>query len=133
MSFGRAPITVRDVALPEHVIPISVYPLLRWMRAFDVFAGAAGYNTCCEVMLSGVPSLLVPNTRVQDDQTRRAGMLQAHAPVVVSPCETAAQRAEAVAQVLALDRAEAPSPAAMPDGAAQAADEILALIGRGEP
>jgi UDP:flavonoid glycosyltransferase YjiC (YdhE family) len=135
--WARAPITVRDVALPEHVLPISVYPLLRFMRAFDVFAGAAGYNTCCEAMLSGVPSLLVPNTRVQDDQTRRAGMLQAHAPVVVSPCETAAERADAVARVVAEIVAhsgtEPPSPAAMPDGAAEAADEILALIGRDAP
>ena len=70
--WARAPITVDDIALPGNVTPISVYPLVRYLRAFDVFAGAAGYNTCCEVIQSGVPSLLVPNALVADDQARRA-------------------------------------------------------------
>src|SRR5690606_38452621 len=74
VAWARVPISVRDAQLPDDVLPISVYPLVRYMRAFDVFAGAAGYNTCCEVVHSRVPSLLVPNALVADDQERRAEM-----------------------------------------------------------
>src|SRR5690606_25438571 len=98
----RAPITVKDVPPPNGVVPIAVYPLARYMRAFDVFVGAAGYNTCCEVLQSRLPALFVPNTLVVDDQTRRARRVAQAVPAVVSPCETADQRREAVARLLAL-------------------------------
>src|SRR5690606_14903948 len=52
--WARPPISVRDVELPSSVQPLSVYPLARYLRAFDVFVGAAGYNTCCEVVQTGV-------------------------------------------------------------------------------
>ena len=125
--WARAPITVRDVPLPETVIPISKYPLVRYMRAFDAFAGAAGYNTCCEVVQAGIPSLLVPNRQVADDQSRRAQMVAEFAPVVVSPCETDAQRQESLQRLLALGNAQL-SRSPEPDGAQLAADEILSLV-----
>ena len=75
-----APISVRDVKLPATVQPLSVYPLARYLRAFDMFVGAAGYNTCCEVAQAKLPSLIVPNTLLADDQMARARMLAAHAP-----------------------------------------------------
>ena len=126
----RTPISASDVTLPDGVIPLAVYPLVRFMRAFDVFVGAAGYNTCCEVLQSGVPTLFVPNTLVADDQTRRAEMVAEVMPAVVSPCETSEQRARAVASLLALDGG-APSRRSTYDlsGAEHAADEIVALIG----
>src|SRR5690606_19654553 len=88
------------VALPDGVTPVSVYPLARYLRAFDVFVGAAGYNTCCEVVQSGIVSLLVPNAELADDQRRRAGLVAELAPVVVSACETDAQRQSAVRALL---------------------------------
>jgi UDP:flavonoid glycosyltransferase YjiC (YdhE family) len=128
VAWAQAPITVRDVPLPDDVLPISVFPLVRYMRAFDVFAGAAGYNTCCEVLQSGVPSLLVPNTRVADDQARRAHMIAAHAPVVVSPCEEPGERADAVERLLALSATGRTAAPVGLDGAERAAEEILALL-----
>jgi UDP:flavonoid glycosyltransferase YjiC (YdhE family) len=128
VAWARAPITVRDVPLPNGVIPVSVFPLARYMRAFDAFAGAAGYNTCCEVIQSGVPTLLVPNTLVADDQVRRASIVAGHAPVVVSDCETQDEQRHAVAALLALDGARARYPGINLDGAERAADEVLALI-----
>lgn len=126
----RTPITLSDVPLPEDVIPITVYPLVRVMRAFDVFVGAAGYNTCCEVLQAGVPALFVPNTLVADDQIRRAEMVAQAVPAVVSPCESAEQRANAVERLLALrGNAQAGELAFDLSGADHAADEILALIG----
>jgi UDP:flavonoid glycosyltransferase YjiC (YdhE family) len=125
----RAPISVGDVSLPDDVIPIAVYPLVRFMRAFDVFVGAAGYNACCEVLQSGVPSLFVPNTMVADDQTRRAELVAQVAPAVVSPCDSPAERTRAVESLLALQQGpQAMRPAVDLSGAEYAADEILALI-----
>jgi UDP-N-acetylglucosamine--N-acetylmuramyl-(pentapeptide) pyrophosphoryl-undecaprenol N-acetylglucosamine transferase len=128
----RTPITLSDVPLPDGVIPIAVYPLLRYMRAFDVFVGAAGYNTCCEVLQSGLPALFVPNTLVNDDQTGRAEMISQAGPAVVSPCETPEQRAGAVEALLALlAGAKATYTAFNLDGAEHAANEILGLLRAG--
>jgi predicted glycosyltransferase len=128
VAMAQVPISVRDVTLPDGVLPISVYPLSRCMRAFDVFAGAAGYNTCCEVIQAGIPSLLVPNTMLADDQARRAEMVARQAPVVVSPCETREERREAVARLLEIDDVPVGRPGIDLDGAERAADEILALV-----
>ena len=124
----RTPISASDVALPEGVVPISVYPLLRVMRAFDVFVGAAGYNTCCEVLQANLPALFVPNTLVADDQTRRAEMVAEAIPAVVSPCETDDERQRAVEELIRLV-AERPKGgrAFELDGADRAAEEILAF------
>lgn len=134
--WARAPISASDVPLPDGVIPLAVYPLLRVMRAFDVFVGAAGYNTCCEVLQSRVPTLFVPNTMVADDQTRRAETVAEAAPAVVSPCESSEERARAVERLLAIaPRTQGAGKTFDLSGAERAADEILALIGttRGAP
>ena len=121
---------MRDIPLPDDVLPISAYPLSLYMRAFYVFAGASGYNTCCEVIQSGVPSLLVPNLKVADDQARRAEMVARQAPVVVSPCETVNERREAVERLLEIDAASAATSAIALEGAEHAANEILAIVDR---
>jgi UDP:flavonoid glycosyltransferase YjiC (YdhE family) len=128
--WARAPISVRDVPLPGDVLPVSLFPLVRYMRAFDVFAGAAGYNTCCEVIQSGVPSLLVPNMQVADDQALRAGIVSRYAPVVVSPCETHEERSEAVSLLLEVDSASRRWPDVDLDGSERAAEDIMALVDR---
>jgi UDP-N-acetylglucosamine--N-acetylmuramyl-(pentapeptide) pyrophosphoryl-undecaprenol N-acetylglucosamine transferase len=125
----RAPISANDVPLPDDVLPISVYPIVRYMRAFDVIVSAAGYNTCCEVLQSGVPTLFVPNTLVADDQTHRAQMVAQAAPAAVSPCETEAQRSDAVEQLLTLSVDRDGRRAFDLSGAERAAEEILRLAG----
>jgi UDP:flavonoid glycosyltransferase YjiC (YdhE family) len=125
----RPAISVRDIPLPPGAIPITAYPLVRCLRAFDVFAGAAGYNTCCEVIQAGVPSLLVPNTLLADDQTRRAEMVSRFAPVVVSPCRTREECRDAVLHLVSLDARAAEATTLALDGAERAADEILSLAG----
>lgn len=124
-----APISVRDVELPDAVRPVSVYPLARYLRAFDVFIGAAGYNTCCEVAQARIPSLIVPNTLLADDQGARACLLARHAPVVVSACETDGEARGAVRQLLDLTRHGTPGgsePLAL-SGAGIVAEALLAL------
>ena len=127
--WARPPISASDIALPDGVISITQFPLLRIMRAFDVFVAAAGYNTCCEVLQSRVPTLFVPNTQVADDQAARAQLVAQAVPAVVSPCETAEQRADAVGSLLsARDNVIMDAPTIDLRGAECAADEILALI-----
>lgn len=127
--WARAPISVRDVPLPDDVLPISVYPLSRYMRAFDVFVGAAGYNACYELIQAGLPGLLVPNTLLADDQARRAEMVSCYSPVVVSACETREEQRKAVRRLLEIDAGSAGSSAIELEGADRAAEEILALMG----
>jgi UDP:flavonoid glycosyltransferase YjiC (YdhE family) len=126
----RAPISVRDIELPAGVMPLTVYPLARYLRAFDAFVGAAGYNTCCELVQAGVPALLVPNAQLADDQVRRAHMVADAMPAVVSACETDEEREAAVRELLGMWGATQPARAVMPmNGAALAAEKILALAG----
>ena len=131
--WAKAPISVRDVELPEGVMPICVYPLARYLRAFDVFVGAAGYNTCCEVVQAYIPSLLVPNTQLVDDQMRRAQRVASLMPTVVSACETDSQRITAVEELLEMTaKVGMNRPSILMNGASLAAEEIFALAaGRG--
>jgi UDP:flavonoid glycosyltransferase YjiC (YdhE family) len=124
----RAPISVRDVELPDGVMPLTVYPLARYLRAFDAFVGAAGYNTCCELVQAGVPALLVPNAELADDQVRRAHMVADVMAAVVAPCETDQDRQDAVGKLLGMLGDASVSRTAIPmNGARLAADRIIAL------
>ena len=128
----RTPISTSDVELPDNVIPISIYPLVRYMRAFDVIISAAGYNSCCEIIQSKVPTLFVPNTLVSDDQAARAELVAKATSAIVSPCESKEQCRQAVDRLLAqVPEGEAGSIVPDLSGAECAADEILGLIQRG--
>ncbi|MBL8474342.1 MAG: hypothetical protein JNM98_21320 [Rhodocyclaceae bacterium] len=133
--WARAPISIRDVDLPAGVKAVSLYPLARYMRAFDAFVGAAGYNTCCEVVLAQIPSLLVPNLQLVDDQAARARIVATLAPALVSSCESEAECRSAIDTLLALPAAKASARphAIRMDGARLAADRICALAANAEP
>lgn len=130
VSWAVPSIATKAPELPAGVKPIEVYPLAKYLRAFDAFVGAAGYNTCCEVAQAGVPTLLVPNDLVVDDQQHRAMNTATYAPCVVSSCNTEEARRGAVSQLLLV--ADAPKPVlplAM-NGADIAAEVILGLVRR---
>ncbi|MEW6283808.1 MAG: hypothetical protein AB1758_34670, partial [Candidatus Eremiobacterota bacterium] len=38
----------------------------------DMAIAAAGYNTCCELWLAGIPALFLPQEKIADEQERRA-------------------------------------------------------------
>jgi UDP-N-acetylglucosamine:LPS N-acetylglucosamine transferase len=66
---GRGPARLGDSAVPVR----SVYPVSRYVRAFDVAFSAAGYNTFHELIAFAVPTVFVPNEHaIVDDQGARA-------------------------------------------------------------
>jgi hypothetical protein len=63
-----------DLPTGERVTSLTeVYPLARYLTAFDAGIVSAGYNAAHELPLAGVPSVLVANTAsAWDDQIARA-------------------------------------------------------------
>lgn len=54
----------------------GIFPLVRYLAAFDAAVSAAGYNSVHELIPAAIPTLLVPNTSTRtDDQVARAGEL----------------------------------------------------------
>jgi hypothetical protein len=52
---------------------ISIFPLVRYLNAFDAAVSASGYNAVHELLYSALPTLLVPNSDAKtDDQPTRA-------------------------------------------------------------
>lgn len=128
VSWAVPSIATKAPDLPAGVKPLEIYPLAKYLSAFDAFVGAAGYNTCCEVVQAGVPSLLVPNDLVVDDQPLRAMKTAKYAPCVVSSCNTDEERKAAVQALLSLAVASKEmSPLAL-NGADHAAEAILSLV-----
>lgn len=127
VSWAVPSISTKAPELPLGIKPLEIYPLAKYLRAFDAFVGAAGYNTCCEVVQAGVPSLLVPNDLVVDDQQSRAMNTGKYLPCVVSACASDAERTAAVQGLLALVGAPRP---VLPElnGADLAAEAILGLV-----
>src|SRR5699024_5128515 len=69
----KPPIAGREQRGLEQVTHVSVYPLSRYMHAFDFAVAAAGYNSYHEHLAFGLPSIFVPNDHTRtDDQVGRA-------------------------------------------------------------
>lgn len=102
VSWTVPSISTKDPELPEGVKLLELYPLAKYLRAFDYIVAAAGYNTCCEIVQTGVPSLLIPNEQVVDDQKLRAIRTAKYVPCVVSSCENKEERKVVVKALLKL-------------------------------
>lgn len=76
----NSPLAVRDPDDIPGVIQLhGIYPLIRYLSAFDAAISAAGYNAVHELIPAGVPTLLVPKSASNtDDQVARASFLAEH-------------------------------------------------------
>jgi hypothetical protein len=69
----RSIIAAKGDGLPSNVRSISVYPLARYLPAFDLAFAASGYNSYHELVLAGVPTAYLPNLETAtDDQGARS-------------------------------------------------------------
>jgi glycosyl transferase family 1 len=67
--------TIATAPMPavEGATVVKLYPLSRYLRAFDLTVSAAGYNSYHEQIGFGIPTLFLPNTATKlDDQVGRA-------------------------------------------------------------
>ena len=73
----KSPLSTRELDEAPGVVELEgVYPLMRYLAAFDAAISAAGYNSVHELIPAGVPTLLVPKSASNtDDQMTRASFL----------------------------------------------------------
>ena len=73
VAFLVSPISLTTPELPEAVRVLRLFPVARYLAAFDFVISATGYNSYHELLLSATPGLFVPNEHPQtDDQLARA-------------------------------------------------------------
>lgn len=105
-----------------------VYPVARYLRAFDVAITAAGYNVVHEVIRAGVPGVFVPRVTVSvDDQDTRAEAVAARRLGWRVAGTDDASFAEAVRDALRGRRGGALDPDVVTNGAGDAAQWLAAL------
>jgi hypothetical protein len=79
VAVTRAAIALDGIPLgdSDRVVEMrGVYPLVRYLGAFDAVVSSAGYNAVHEFLPVGLPTLLVPNAATRtDDQIARARFL----------------------------------------------------------
>lgn len=118
--------------LPPQVIRLrGVFPIARYMRAFDFGVVAAGYNAFHETLAARLPALFIPMERLTDDQAARAGWAarQGYGVSVSGPSDPSIPE---MAESLARPEVREPLERALagleiPDGAARMALELEAL------
>lgn len=131
-AIARHRVGVGGAGSPRVHMLEDVYPLARYLSAFDAAVSAAGYNAVHELLAAQVPTLLVPNTApATDDQVARAEGAARRGVVLCAQRELAAS-----VQALLGDRETLRSAMAEldpPTGGRQIADRVLALAASGAP
>jgi UDP:flavonoid glycosyltransferase YjiC (YdhE family) len=136
---AQSPITLQPggTAGLDDVLMRSVYPVSRYLRAFDAAFSAAGYNSFHELIAFAVPTVFVPNEHaVVDDQAARARFAEwAGAALAVSEWSTAELlgRVEAVLEPHVQAHLSANCRRVFPGNGAADAAAVLAGLARQQP
>ena len=73
IAVGEWLISDQPIDLPKTVVRMPGYPFARYFKAFDLAISAVGYNSFHELLFAGIPSILIPNEAMgQDNQLSRA-------------------------------------------------------------
>lgn len=125
----QSPIATREQNLPEGVMPLKKYPIAQFLKAFEGFVSAAGYNSCYESAMAGLPTLFLPNEKLLDNQIKRAGFLKTRKLAVI--CENEDEMSIKTAVLAFMELLEQPDhePIVFPNGAYLACQ---ALSGMGD-
>jgi hypothetical protein len=123
---------------PDGPTVISVFPLVRYLKAFDAAVSASGYNAAHELLYSLTPTLLVPNPAAPlDDQGTRARVLAGIGLALAADPERPAEFEGAIDRLLDVrvrDRLVAACAELPPStGATQAARFVISLASSGPP
>lgn len=127
------PMAEARLELPVDARRIEVFPLARYLRAFDLVISAAGYNAFHEVLLAGVPAIFVPNEHPQqDDQLSRARFAESQGLGLAVRTDEVYRLPQAIEQLLAPDAGAGIERrcAALPhgSGASEAAALLLDMV-----
>ena len=133
-----APLAAGGPADPGGPTLISVFPLVKYLKAFDAAVSASGYNAAHELLYSLTPTLLVPNPAPQlDDQRTRARVLAGIGLALAADPERPAEFTGAIDRLLDVrvrDRLVAACSELPPTtGATQAARFVISLASSGPP
>jgi UDP:flavonoid glycosyltransferase YjiC (YdhE family) len=72
-------IAKEEITLPASIRRVRLYPIARYLNAFDYAVSAAGYNAFHELQRSALPTLFMPNENpMMDDQLSRALYARQH-------------------------------------------------------
>jgi hypothetical protein len=117
---------------------ISVFPLVKYLKAFDAAVSASGYNAVHELLYSHTPTLLVPNADAAlDDQPTRARVIAGTGLALSADPERPAEFEAALVRLLDVrvrDRLVAACQELQPTtGATQAARFVISLASSGPP
>ncbi|MGH3516230.1 MAG: glycosyltransferase [Haloechinothrix sp.] len=134
VALARTPLTAGELGVDsDRVVPLrGVFPLARYLSAFDVAVTEAGYNSFHEMLHAGLPTVLVPTSAaVTDDQLARARWAADHGLALTAPEDAPRLVADAVATLLDADTrqrlAARCAELAAPTGASAAAVALLEL------
>lgn len=122
----RRTLEARARVMPGAHVSITVSDPLSYIAAADVVFSMCGYNTTMEIMRSATPAVLIPRRGPSAEQRTRARLFAERGWVdMVDPDDLGGD-----ALLAATRRALASGPVARPwpDGLAQAASELLALL-----
>lgn len=152
---GRLPSEMRSLVVTGPLMPlesqrrlqaiapesVTVVPFVEGLEAMvataDLVVGMAGYNTVCEVLGAGVPTVLIPRASQRDEQRLRATRLESRGlancvlPEALTPTTLAAASIDALERGPRAVRRAADRLAL--DGLATVAGEVERLLPRPEP
>lgn len=73
VAVGEWLISEKPIDLPDGAVRLPGYPFAKYFNAFDLAISAVGYNSFHELLYAGIPTILVPNEAMeQDNQLARA-------------------------------------------------------------